>query len=377
MMAPMNPTRHRLGFTLVEMAVVLVIFGTLLGAGLKLLTVQVERSAIELTKQRQETVKQALISYLGRMGRLPCPDQNAIPDGMDNADRTATTPATCLAQFGAIPYIDLGLDRDTALDGWDNYMVYGVSPDWQNSYNPVSNSQYQNTTPSNVYWPGARPGRITLFDRIPATNASTTITANPATGTGAAAVILSYGHNGAGARNLSNNINVAPSAGTDEEMNTLFTGMQVAKREYTDQDIAVYGAFDDIVLPISATDFLAPLVKSGAIQDTGASAILIAASAQVQAQIMATKTECPNGAAPTCMPNDYYYTVPTTLTSPLPTEAMGWNATYNGTATNIYVGTNSTATAYSIMVSDGINNYSKTVTMLELKSALSRNAGFH
>jgi prepilin-type N-terminal cleavage/methylation domain-containing protein len=361
------------GFTLVEMAVVLVIFGTLLGAGLKLLTVQAERSAIELTKKRQETIKQALTAYLGRFGRLPCPDQNVIPDGLDNADRTAATPAVCLAQFGAVPYIDLGLDRDIALDGWDNFMVYVVSPGWQNSYTTGTNNQYQNNNPAVTYWPGARQGAITVFDRIPATNAVTTITANPATGTGAAAAIVSYGKNGFGARNVSFNVNVAPAAGTDEEINTLFTGLQVAKREYTDQNIAVYGAFDDVVLPISASDILDDLVKSGALREVGSAAVLNAANDNVIGQIMASKALCTTG----CIPGDYFYTLPAALPNPFPAEVLGWNATFVSNPNSIFTHTNAATNAYTISVSDGLNTYQKAVTLAELKATLARISGFH
>jgi prepilin-type N-terminal cleavage/methylation domain-containing protein len=366
------------GFTLVEMAVVLVIFGTLLGAGLKLLTVQAERSAIELTKKRQETIKQALTAYLGRFGRLPCPDQNAIPDGLDNADRTAATPASCTAQFGAVPYVDLGLDRDVAIDGWDNFMVYVLSPGWQNSYTTGSNNQYQNTNPVNTYWPGARQGGITVFDRIPATNAATTITANPATGTGAAAAIVSYGKNGLGARNLSFNVNVAPAAGTDEEINTLFTGLQVAKREYTDQNIPTYGAFDDVVLPISASDILDDLVKAGSIREVGSAAILNAAHDYAIGQIIATKTACPPvGGGAGCVFGDYYYDVPTVLPLAFPAAIQGWNAIYAGSPSTVYTTTNSGATAYTITINDGIATYQKVVSLAELKAAISRISGFH
>lgn len=361
------------GFTLVEMAVVLVIFGTLLGAGLKLLSTQAERTAIELTKKRQETIKQALTAYLGRVGRLPCPDQNAIPDGLDNADRTAATPASCVAQFGAVPYIDLGLDRDVALDGWDNFMVYVVSPGWQNSYTTGANTQYQNNVPANTFWPGARQGAITVYDRIPATNAATTVIANPATGTGAAVAIVSYGKNGFGARNLSYNVNVGPAAGTDEEANTIFAGLQIAKREYTDQNIAIYGAFDDVVLPISASDFLDDLVKSGTLREVGSSAVLNAANDYAIGQIMASKAMCVVG----CIPGDYYYTLPATLPNPFPAEALGWNATFVGNPNNIYTHTNAVTNAYTISVSDGLNTYQKAVTLAELKATLARVSGFH
>jgi hypothetical protein len=225
----------------------------------------------------------------------------------------------------------------------------------------------------NAYWPGARQASITVSNRIPASSATLINTADPALGTGAAAIVLSHGRNGSGARNLSNNINVAPAGGTDEEQNTLFTGLRVIKREYTDQNVATYGAFDDIVLPITASEFIEPLVESGSVREPTPTAKLNAANDYVIAQIIASKTAC----LTTCIIGDYYYTVPAALTANFPAEILGWNATYNAVATNIYVSTNSTASVYTINVNDGMANYSKSVSANELKTALGRMSGFH
>jgi prepilin-type N-terminal cleavage/methylation domain-containing protein len=342
------------GFTLIEMAVVLVIAGALLGAGLKILSAQAERAAVETTKKKQEAIKQALINYLGKMGRLPCPDQNATPDGRDNADRGAAPPFQCLSYVGAIPYIDLGLDRDTVLDGWDNYMVYILSPGWQNSYNPTITDSYRTSIATDAFWPGVRPGQITVYDRSPASSSTPTKVADPITGTADAVVIISYGKNGFGAKTTANTFNIVPP-GADEAANATITGLSVNKREYTEED-AGFGAFDDVVLPISEDEIVAPLIKSGALEDVSSSARMIQANDYVIAQILATKSLCLS--APAVCSSGYFYTIPNIINvSSFPAKIQPWTPIYiRGSAADYIYSGKSPITpdvAYEISLSDG------------------------
>src|SRR3954471_8356995 len=113
----------RSGFTLVEMAVVVLIAAILLTAGLSMVKSRLEAAQLDVTQKKQDAIKQALIAYLGRYKRLPCPDTNL--DGRE--DRDPAPPYTCglpgaAQSFGGVPYIDLGLDRSAALDGWEDYI---------------------------------------------------------------------------------------------------------------------------------------------------------------------------------------------------------------------------------------------------------------
>lgn len=348
------------GFTLVELAVSLVIIGTLLGAGVKFYAAQAERSAYELTKQRQETIKNALTAYIGKFSRLPCPDQNLAPDGRDDADRTA---GSCTRYVGTVPYNDLGLDRDVVLDGWDNYMVYALSPGWERSYTTsASPSQYQTNVATDAFWPGHASGSITIQDRIPATNPTTTNTS------GIAAAILSYGRNGAGALNVSNNTNALPPSSTDEESNALLTASPpvIYKRDYTEQDIATYGAFDDVVLAISPDDFISPLTISGALRDVGPASVMDGAYDYVVGEIIKTKTIC----ILTCI--GYYYIVPGAITFPAG-KLQGWGSTYTSSGGIIHA-TGGAFTNFTIDV-DGAD--AKTVSSSELRAVLAKRAGFN
>ena len=80
-------TKQQSGFTLVELAVVVFLVGLLASLGLSALNAQLASSRISDTKKKQEIIKDALISYLGRNKRLPCP----ATDNMGGEARIADT----------------------------------------------------------------------------------------------------------------------------------------------------------------------------------------------------------------------------------------------------------------------------------------------
>ena len=61
------------GFTLVEMALVLLIMGLILGSGLTLLGAQIERQKAQDTRQALEDARDALVGFAVANGRLPRP----------------------------------------------------------------------------------------------------------------------------------------------------------------------------------------------------------------------------------------------------------------------------------------------------------------
>ncbi|MDR0996562.1 MAG: prepilin-type N-terminal cleavage/methylation domain-containing protein [Zoogloeaceae bacterium] len=113
-------THH--GFSLIEMAVALVVVGLLLGAFALPLTSQHERLARRQTEALLHDVREALIGYAALRGHLPCPDSSTDP-AHDDYGLPDTSCAT--GNEGFLPHRALGL---TAQDAWGNRLRYRVDP---------------------------------------------------------------------------------------------------------------------------------------------------------------------------------------------------------------------------------------------------------
>ena len=260
--------KQQTGFSLVELAVVIVIIGLLATMGLSALNVQQANGAISATKKNQETIKDSLIGYLGKNKHLPCPATDELGGSDIAARNSGTSPPNCKTNWGIVPYAELGLPRSVALDGWDNFYSYAVSPQWTASLN-TSGINVGNTTnnPANAFNSG-NIGTIQVKTRVPANQ-------NPPTNVGTAVVaLISYGINGFGAYTIKGTQQSAPPPNTDEASNSLvpsslpLAALNLAslfQREFTDKD-AGYGAFDDVVLWLSPNDLLTPLIKDGSMK---------------------------------------------------------------------------------------------------------------
>jgi prepilin-type N-terminal cleavage/methylation domain-containing protein len=122
--------RRAFGFTLIEMAVVLVVVSLVLGSLLVPLASQVEQRRIDGTAQTLEQAREALLAFAAARGRLPC------PAGATNGQEVLTTNVAtgdCVSFWGFLPAATLGLsplDADGyARDGWgldQNRIRYAV-----------------------------------------------------------------------------------------------------------------------------------------------------------------------------------------------------------------------------------------------------------
>src|SRR5512140_1322115 len=83
------------GFTLVAIAVVLLILAVLLGGLLPTLSGQIEQRRISDTRKQLDEIQQAIIGFAISNGRLPCPADGAIPAGQANAGLEAFNGTTC------------------------------------------------------------------------------------------------------------------------------------------------------------------------------------------------------------------------------------------------------------------------------------------
>ena len=86
--------RHR-GFSLIEIAVVLVIVGLISGGMISAWTTRLLQQRIDTTKTNAEAIKTALTLFISRNNRLPCPAFFGLVPGAAGYGQEAATPGTC------------------------------------------------------------------------------------------------------------------------------------------------------------------------------------------------------------------------------------------------------------------------------------------
>jgi prepilin-type N-terminal cleavage/methylation domain-containing protein len=118
-----TPPMRSQGFSLVEMAVVLVILGLLIGGLVLPLSGQLDAKRYSETRQELENIKSALIGFAVLYGRLPCP--SVIIDPTDVNYGVEITPCTALTSEGYLPWKTLGMSET---DAWNGSRIDATSP---------------------------------------------------------------------------------------------------------------------------------------------------------------------------------------------------------------------------------------------------------
>jgi prepilin-type N-terminal cleavage/methylation domain-containing protein len=266
----MKRVRHAAaaGFTLIELAIVMVIVTILIGGLAVPLSAQIEARRIAETRKTLDEARESLVGYalshatnvackctyipnpvagnpplatavpqaclsfcpvsttntdtvngdltLSTRHYLPCPDTDG--DGRENR-----TGSACTSPYGLFPWVDLGT---AAQDAWGNRLYYSVTP-WY--------------ADSSIGFPSATGSKQVCSSSV-GSCASGTVAAN------VPVVIVSYGPNGWGARNVSGSTLAAPTS-ADELDNTdndnAFVSREPSKAGTPN------GEFDDLVVWIS------------------------------------------------------------------------------------------------------------------------------
>ena len=218
--------RHKQGFTLVELAIVLVIVA-LLTSGL-LLGVSAQRNAAEnVDAQRQlENIRETLIGFALTRGRLPCPAISNLASSDANAGLE-----NCAQPHGVLPWVTLGLPE---LDPWGRRFTY------------YAHSNFTAPVPS---------GALASFTLDTLGNAN--IKANGSSGGNVAsdlpAVVVSHGSRGTGAY-LPSGVQL-PGAVGDEAEN--------ADADLTFISRTQDGSFDDLVTWVVPSILKSKMVAAG------------------------------------------------------------------------------------------------------------------
>ncbi|NJA88936.1 type II secretion system protein [Rhodocyclus tenuis] len=178
------------GFSLLEMAIVLVVIGLLCAGTLSALSTQRDGSQQRETAQRLADIHDALLGFAAANGRLPCP---AAPPPAGGTE-AASAPGVCSYPVsGYLPANTLGLApgnaQGYAVDAWGNAIRYAVFNDGNNTL----------TTPNGIKNKGMPVIAAQTMLTICASASGITATscgAAPAMTTRAAAVVYSTGKNG-------------------------------------------------------------------------------------------------------------------------------------------------------------------------------------
>ncbi len=246
------------GFSLLELAIVLLIVGLLLGGLIMPLSARMDQQKIDTTRQQLEQIRQALVGYALARDALPCPATPAS-DGL-----AAATATGCTRQHGFIPAVTLGLpgalNRDKLLlDAWGSPIRYSVT-------NSDANG--------NGNWDFVRPGEmraVTLAALAPNLNICTTTTGSSATAcasnattlsASAPAVLVSLGKDWATATSADQLENLGATVGGGPSGVTYSVG---ADNVFVSRTPSAQpgNEFDDIVTWISPAALYGEMVRAG------------------------------------------------------------------------------------------------------------------
>jgi prepilin-type N-terminal cleavage/methylation domain-containing protein len=233
--------RSALGFTLLELSIVIAIVSMVLAGAVTVSGNIVRRQSYSDTREKISLLQKALIDFHAANGRLPCVSPMTAP--VDTAtfgvevlggacDTNTSVPAgtwrvasgTGFVRIGAFPSRTLGLPDQAGSDEYGNRYLYAVTES-HTSVSGFSNS--------------ANPGVIIVRDNATTPN---TITSD------ASFLILSHGENGVGGFRYMNGTQpggaVAAAPYTDDAENADPDGVFLSAR-FNDNDLARY--FDDVI----------------------------------------------------------------------------------------------------------------------------------
>lgn len=234
-----NSAEKHLGFTLVEMAIVLVIVGLLVAAFLTPLSAQIEQRNYIDTENSLQEIKEALIGYASSHGHFPCP---AVSPTNGAEDRTLTV-CTGGKRVGILPWSELGVPQ---LDSWGHLYRYSVTLAYADSgikinLSPLTASDITITTRDNA----GNPQNLSNINTIPV-------------------AIMSVGKNGAwGYSNTGAQVADTSATNVDEDANGNGNGRTFVNRFPTTSAAIAGGEFDDIAVWISTNIYLNRMIAAG------------------------------------------------------------------------------------------------------------------
>lgn len=241
----MLKNRNISGFTLVEMAMVLMIVGLLLGGLIPTISAQMDSQRISKTQKQLNEIRDALTGFALINGRLPMPACGTIASGQANAG-IELTPASavaisCTSDHAVVPWATLGVDET---DAWGRRFTYSVTSAYADSTDgtgvatcsTATGVSFQLCSTATLEIRASSPAGSIVASQVPA-------------------VIVSHGVNGLGAYQPGGGAKIGTAAG-DELENSNNDNTFVSKDQ-------VQGGFDDLVVWISPNTLANRMVTAG------------------------------------------------------------------------------------------------------------------
>lgn len=222
------------GFSLIELAIVLVVMALLLGGLFVPLTAQIEQQRIRETQKAMEEIKEALLGYAIVKGYFPCP---AVSATVGNEDR-AGVACNAGKRVGFIPWADLGVAK---ADAWGRLFRYSVNPDFSNS-----GTKFTLISTGDIAIKGTTSDVNNIASAIPA-------------------VVMSHGKNGyLGTTEQNTIISNASGTNADEQTNAPPSiGTLFVSKTMTENTTVTGGEFDDLVTWLSPNILFNRMVAAG------------------------------------------------------------------------------------------------------------------
>lgn len=222
--------RSDLGFTLVELAIVLIIVALLSGGMMMTVGSQINQRNYNDTQRQLQDIRDALLGYaashpaLDGKPHLPCPDTDG--DGLENR-----AGSTCTNTDGQLPWNDLAVGNQ---DAWGNRFRYHVESSF--ARNDIGFTLSSTAT-------------LRVCEQAACTSTLTTQVPT---------IVVSHGRNGLGSITAGNVTNPLPVS-ADETENT------DGDRDFVSHTPSPAGAneFDDLVIWISPNILYNRLIAAG------------------------------------------------------------------------------------------------------------------
>lgn len=272
------------GFTLIEMAIVLVIITILIGGLAMPLSAQIQARRIAETRADMDAIRDALIGYTMSHTKtctcdydasgdltttnpstgcslicpsssdplnqlkltrhyLPCPYDASSPSAPAGVEAERSSTGRCPSTRGTLPWITLGVKGQ---DVWGNRYTYAVTLGYANDQNGFVSTPSPSTPGDLNVFPDAGCSVASVAENVPV-------------------VVVSHGPNGRGAQNMSGGTPLAAAALPVDERQNLIAPSAVSPCSNTTSFVsrAPSDTFDDLVVWLSANELFNRVCLAG------------------------------------------------------------------------------------------------------------------